>query len=263
MKRLFILIVVLLLVTGCTFFKKTPKETEEKQQTIKFSKGVFGHYAKGSISSGIIYFSGGQGNFKGNNHIGMAKKLNSEGYHVIAMDYSSLTSTMEFSHDAELEAAQEAITFMSGKVNKIGFLGTSHGGDIVMKTSMGYLRELNPKVVTVVELGTGFNATSICAHWKENNIETSSSKYCDMFDEDMQLKLSSITLAENLNIPALLMHGTGDSIIPVTEFYAMDSRLTELGKKHTAKIYEKDAHAAGLYPVATDDILKWFKVVLG
>ena len=258
MKRLFILIVVLLLATGCTFKKK-----EKEQEIIKFSKGVFGYYREGSTSSGIIYFSGGQGKFSGSNHVGMAKKLNSEGYHVIAIDYSSLTSTMDFSHDAELAAAQEAITFMAGKVNKIGFLGTSHGGDIVMKTGMGYLKGLHPKVVTVVELGTAFNATSTCDYWIKNSIETQSSKYCDTLPDEMKFKMSSITLAENLNIPALLMHGMGDSTIPVTELYAMDSRLTELGKKHITKIYESDAHAAGLYPMATDDILEWFKATLG
>ena len=71
---------------------------------------------------------------------------------------------------------------------------------------------------------------------------------------------SAINWPEAISVPLLVLHGTKDEEVPVSEARAFDSKLTALKKSHEVVLYENDIHEVVIHRHERDQrVVSWFE----
>lgn len=71
---------------------------------------------------------------------------------------------------------------------------------------------------------------------------------------------SALRWAERIDVPVLIMHGSADDDIPLSQSQRMDAELTRLGKPHEFIVFEGEKHVLGGKGAERDAAaLEWFR----
>ena len=249
------ILIILLIFFSFIFFKKTVESEFDFSFTSFFVYGqeVKAYIYQGNLN-GILYIPGGEGFFT-DKHKKAVEILNSQGYTVLVIDYSSLRF-LENRGDAEIQAATQALDYFSEKIDRLIILGTSHGAwisaNLLEKQTIS-----NNKIIAGIVVSGAFDLKEICDYWIKNNIKTVVSEDCLKFSEKDFQRFSPILRVENINSNLLILHGENDKLIPISESYKLRDKIKELNKDYTIKTYSTDKHGVDLLPFAKNDIFNF------
>lgn len=254
-KKLAIIIVVILLimsVMAIIIVKKGGNQSKCGDGFCDFNSGIKGFVYGPGNSVGVLYIPGGNGAFT-ETQKKIAEQLSKHGYFVLGIDYSNI-ALLEDSHDSEILAMKEPLDYLSNNVDKIGIIGTSHGAGITLDIIENYFGVFNNKISVAIEVSGGVDARAVCEYWEEKDKISD----CEGATEEELDKYSPILRVNEIKVPLMIVHGKGDSIVPVAEAYNLRNEMQSLGREHEIKIYDTDKHGTNILPMAKEDIFLWF-----
>jgi acetyl esterase/lipase len=122
---------------------------------------------------------------------------------------------------------------------QLGLIGASAGGHLSLLWS--YARDVRDQVKLVCSI---VGPTNLLDNAYQNSTDPILQELIGLFGDDQKLleEASPLYQVKSSSPPTLLFYGGQDPLIPISQGYDLDARLTELEVQHEFTLYENEGH---------------------
>ena len=193
--------------------------------------------------------------------INIATNLVSQGYVCMSINYKLRRKAGDVTWPQSVYDAKAAVRWLRKNADRlqidpdrIGVIGCSAGGNLA-----GMLALTQPKDGFDLKEPSGeFSSAVNCAVDFYGAVKLLEYHDMKMFNQtraeapELYVKGSPVTYAHKNAAPMLIVHGTADATVPVTQSEALDAVLTEVGAEHELVIVPDAPHTFNLQPKQRD-----------